>query len=913
MSIFKEHGGQVSIEFNFKPYSVIVTCGPSGAGKSFLVKSIVSKIEEYNEKLQDTDTKLTYSVLSSDEMRYALLQESPGSLDKFDVRMSQVSQQAFKLIEEQLKVLMSYPVNRHIILVDSTALRKDWREALIRLCKDNHYSLDLLLFNYKDRKDFYKFASNKFVTTRGIETFYRDVLPNLEKHLYQRVISIPQHVELNSISTDFLIEPQTYKDLNNVGKTTRHLQTFKQLYIVGDVHGCIHTLIKALNYIYQANLTLDNYIIERTEESLQKGIILCGDFIDKGNYSKEVLKLIKANRDLITVVIGNHENFILKGFQTPEIVSKTPRDIIETYFTCLDQYKDDLEFLDLLIEVTSNGSVFVKTPDFICTHSPCEQKYLEKLDPYAKKKQRNWKEPRSVIKEELETSLEFLKREASNTRPLHFFGHITTAKGFKYKNKVGIDSGVYCNSGLTVYEFSNQTKKKSKLFFETEAQDLMNNTFASKRPQLFSLFDTNTVKFTEVSDSATIRRIKNLAKHKVNFVANTIAPSASDEKSLEELSAALNYYKDKKVNQVIIQPKYMGSRCTVYLKDQISDCYMISRGGYKINRVFKDKGSIENFRAFFRRIKHSAKVKALYDKYDIECLILDGELLPWFSLGKGLVNKTYKPLTKLIAKELKILQAESFPMFLKSKMDLLDSLKDSSASNLGERAKETLHTLKSLQGNDLVLDSKEKLTLLKGSCKRFSEQVELFGSAGNLTFKPFAILKIVLRDGTEILPDFAQSYWEISQDPSITYNCQENYGNNLSLKEALLRLKVAAGAANPSNATSDLEGVVVKPILEDVSEVAQKNIAPALKVRTPEFLRLVYGFDYLENPAKYQKLLAKKDVKNKMRLSIEEFNNAQQLLKIPYKDLSVDNDHYKNVLANIIAIEEQEKTLDPRL
>ena len=72
------------------------------------------------------------------------------------------------------------------------------------------------------------------------------------------------------------------------------------LCVIGDVHGCIVQLEKLLSEVPQDHR-----------------IILVGDYVDRGEHSAEVLRLISARPDL-TCLMGNHEEMLLRFLQDPK-------------------------------------------------------------------------------------------------------------------------------------------------------------------------------------------------------------------------------------------------------------------------------------------------------------------------------------------------------------------------------------------------------------------------------------------------------------------------------------------------------------------------------------------------------------------------------------------------------------------
>lgn len=67
----------------------------------------------------------------------------------------------------------------------------------------------------------------------------------------------------------------------------------KNTYVIGDVHGCYHTLLELLEKIPK-----------------DSRIIFVGDLCDRGLYSKEVIDLVIEND--YECILGNHEDFMIR-------------------------------------------------------------------------------------------------------------------------------------------------------------------------------------------------------------------------------------------------------------------------------------------------------------------------------------------------------------------------------------------------------------------------------------------------------------------------------------------------------------------------------------------------------------------------------------------------------------------------
>src|SRR5690349_1529525 len=88
-------------------------------------------------------------------------------------------------------------------------------------------------------------------------------------------------------------------------------------------------------------------------------------------------------------------------------------------------------------------------------------------------------------------------------------------------------------------------------------------------------------------DIKTRNRIDWFCRNKVNDFSPTIspAPKNTNKQEIESIGEAVDYFLQQGENELVIQKKYMGSYCTVYLKRNLADTYFVSRNGYKIEHI----------------------------------------------------------------------------------------------------------------------------------------------------------------------------------------------------------------------------------------------------------------------------------------------------------------------------------------
>jgi hypothetical protein len=104
-----------------------------------------------------------------------------------------------------------------------------------------------------------------------------------------------------------------------------------------------------------------------------------------------------------------------------------------------------------------------------------------------------------------------------------------------------------------------------------------------------------------------------------------------------------------------------------------------------------------------------------------------------------------------------------------------------------------------------------------------------------------------------------------------------------------------------------LEGIVIKP------DFALPEYAPSLKARGENYLHIIYGYDYMVNGGKYTKLLRSKSIRQKLRLSIEEYKLGVKMLTCKHLDINIDNREYTSNLVELLYMEGSEESLDKAL
>ena len=856
-----------------KVHTVFILIGATECGKTTFAKEILSPQLQFSDAAKGFKANVQY--LSSDKIRQELL---GNDYDKYDQVMLEASAQAFALLYEKLHLVTSFPINAEFVIVDTTGLSSDFREKIRDIARGNQYRVEVVLFDYKDRADYFNSERTRKLISNHLNRLRKEVMGSLAREKYDHVHKIRKK--------DFLENPDYQVDILNKEDFLATLLPHDQDYIVvGDVHECVDELQGLLK---QFGFATSDGLIHHTEKTMRKTIctkvILVGDWIDKGGGTKGIIEFLYRNKEHFLFVLGNHENFIYKYLRGQ--VKGVKEDLLENFFTSLVILEEDVDLrekFNVLVErsipffsYTGLGS---EKKSFYVTHAPCKNKYVGKLDSHSLRAQRIFSLDRDL---DFEQQISFIQVEASRNQPFHFFGHIAAKDVIKVGNKIGLDTGCASGNKLTgaevTYRLFIKSQKAERVLDEEDLPILF------KRHKEVSLADLS---------SDQLRRLTYCIKNKINFISGTMSPSDKDEetKTLESLSKGLDYFREKDVTEVILQPKYMGSRCNIYLHQKREICFAISRNGYRFKGIEFDDLYEELLARFGQYMKDE----------NLVMMILDGELLPWKAAGEGLIEKQFKTIEVALESELSFLAENGFEAALDG---LIHAYKETDfAKDQATMPKATLieeYGTANYQNFKYVKDimkARMPITAHIEAFQIYQKQLSLYGNDAPLQFKPFAILKFVYENGAEKIPAWTVSemYQFLTDDQFLSLNLidEDAYAK---AEEFFTTLTVEAG----------MEGVVIKP------EHRAEHVVPYLKVRNVDYLSIVYGYDY-QFPHKYSKLIKQKNIKKKLRTSLNEWRLSQKMLEIHYDDISVDNDAYKIAVANMLFEVEKEKEIDPRL
>jgi predicted kinase len=859
-----------------KQHTIYMLIGPTECGKSTFAKNILIPQLQYEQAEKNYIANVQY--LSSDEIRQELLGHP---YDKYASMMMEASSQAFDLLFRKLEAVTSFPINADFVIVDTTGLAEDFRKKVIQIAKDQHYRLEAIVFDYRNIRDYYASERSKKVIAHHVNRLRRDVLPQLRRSDFDDIHRVREKNFLQPGSYEVVVE--------NREEYLEHLLPHNHYYIiVGDVHESLAELQELIAaYGFEV---VDGKIIP-TAKSRDKKFVLIGDFIDKGKNTAATVEFLYDNREFFYFIKGNHENFVSK-YLNGEIHEVDPH-LLESFFDSIPVLAADSVLRDkfqALVDLSKDFYRFIgkENNSYFLTHAPCHNRYIGKLDTISRRNQRRFA---TEFGSNIEEQLRFLDHESSTNYPYHVFGHVATRDVIRLKNKIGIDTGCVSGGSLTSVALGGFKPFFKNVRATRTSDEALQLAFARKKG--------NEIKLVELSE-ADEKRLNYVLRNKINFISGTISPADKDlrTRELESLAKGLDFFIENGVREVILQPKYMGSRCQLYLARELENCYATSRNGYKITQV--------DLTEVFESMQK--KFLPYMDEKEISMIIFDGELLPWMALGKGLIEKQFEVIGNALETEISFLKEFGFEekiqelggRYEESRFEELKSKypKKELIKNFGLA---DYNNFKDLKG---ILESLPSLDEQEQAAAVYQQQLDLYAKYSKLEYKPFSILKMVYTNGEEEIPALttmrtSEIFSFISEDEYLVVNLElgDSY---VAAQRFFEKITTVRG----------MEGVVIKP--EVLLGVESGGVIPFMKVRNSDYLTLVYGYDY-RFPHKYEKLIKQKSIKRKIKSSLAEYKLGLEMLKVRFDEIGPENGHFKQTVANLLFEESQESEIDPRL
>ncbi|MFY7065647.1 polynucleotide kinase-phosphatase [Nocardiopsis changdeensis] len=295
------------------------------------------------------------------------------------------------------------------------------------------------------------------------------------------------------------------------------------------------------------------------------------------------------------------------------------------------------------------------------------------------------------------------------------------------------------------------------------------------------------------------------------------APTAAAPGYLEHPDEAFAWYRAAGVGQVVCEEKHMGSRAVAVLcRDEAAAERRFAPGA--LGTVYTRTG-----RPFFAdpvlrgevvdRLRAAVTGAGLWDRLGTDWVALDGELLPWSAKARTLIRDQYASVGAAARAAL-----------------------PAAGAALAAAAERGLDVGRLV---DRVTRSTEQMEEFSRVYRRYSWDTD--GAAG-LRFAPFAVLASEGREYSD-----ADHLWHMATAERLAEADPLVRSTRYRVVDTTDPAACASAAAWwQEMVDAGGEGMVVKPLQGARATGAKGLTQPGLKVRGPEYLRIIYGHDYTD-------------------------------------------------------------------
>jgi protein phosphatase len=810
--------------------AVVALVGPSGSGKSTFARKHFRPTE----------------ILSSDFCR---------GLVSDDENNQAATKDAFEVLHF---IASKRLAAGKLVVIDATNVQPEARKPIIDLARQFHCIPAAIVFDLPEKlcqernrtrpdRDFGPHV------IRQQSRHLRNALRQLEREGFRRVhvLRSPEEVD----EAEILREP-----LWNNRK-----QEHGPFDIIGDVHGCfdeLSDLLEQLGYaVEKQGEAPASYSIKPPEG---RKVVFLGDLVDRGPKIPQVLRLVMSMVEAGTAlcVPGNHDVKLMRKLRGKDVqITHGLADSLAQLDKEPPEFRSKVaEFIDELVShyVLDDGKLVV-------AHAGMK----EEMQGRGSGKVREFALFGETTGETDEFGLPVRYNWAAEYRgkAMMVYGHTPVPQPDWLNRTINIDTGCVFGGALTALRYPERElvsvssraayAQPAKPLAATEAQTFPALTSQQLHDDLLDIDDVigKRIVTTRLHHNVTVREENALAALEVmsRFAANpkwliylppTMSPTETTSQPglLEHPAEAFAYFRREGVPHVVCEEKHMGSRAVVIVcrdEDAARRCFGVIGEGFGIcytrtGRRFFDNAKIES--EFLQKVRDALSAAGFWEEFQTDWISLDAELMPWSAKARELLRQQYTAVGA------------------------------AAHASLAETVASLEHLAPQNDDATALLDhSKLRLQAANRYIEAYRKYCWQVRSVADLKLAPFHLL--ATEGHVHIQRDHA---WHMEK---LTQLCKA--GDGLLLATAYKKADVtdATKLEETTRWWEELtsrggEGMVVKP-LEFVTRGRRGLTQPAIKCRGPEYLRIIYGPEYLL-PENLERL-RHRAVSTKRSLALREF------------------------------------------
>lgn len=816
-------------------FSLVALVGATSSGKSTFAKKHFLPTE----------------ILSSDFFR---------GMVSDDENNQKVSKEAFDLL--------FYAANKRLDLmkttvIDATNVQPAARKQIIDLAREQNVHSVAIVLNIPERDLLARNAARpdrgypEHVIRKHVSDLRRSI-KNLKREGFRFVYILNSQQEVDEAE---IVRTKMWND-----KKDEH----GPFDIIGDIHGCfdeLGMLIEKLGYRVDAE--------KGAYHPDGRKLVFLGDLCDRGPKNVDVLRLVmnSVRSGNALAVPGNHDVKLIKYLSGKSVQLTHGLDkTVEELNNEDESFRNEVKaFLDGLIShyVLDDGKLVV-------AHAGLKEEYIGRGSMTV----RDFCLYGEATGESDEYGLPVRLNWASDYRgkATVVYGHIPQLEVQAMNGTYCIDTGCVFGGKLTAYRYPERDfvdVDALKQYYapvkplspsDNTIDDML--TIADVQGKLYLTTElTPSVTVMENNAAAALEIMSRFAAdpHWLIYLPPTMSPCETSpiDNYLEHPLEAFAYYRNRGIQNVVCEKKHMGSRAVIVLchsEETARKRFGVTDGTKGISytrtgRHFFDNIAIEN--EILERLDTVLTKSNFWEDFATDWVCLDTELMPWSEKAQTLLFKQYAPVGRA-GKDGIAAAVQALELACKRPNRPFEVDATTSGQNVDP--------------HDLLERFKEKQSAIEGYIDAYREYCWKVESVDDLRIAPFHLLAC---EGSVFSKE--KHVWHMEKlkqyctgiDPifmETAYICVDTSDET----------SVQAGVDWWMNLTgSGGEGMVVKPecfVARRQTEVLQ----PAVKCRGPEYLRIIYGPEYLM--PEHMTRLKKRSLSRKRSLAIKEFSLGMESL-----------------------------------
>jgi len=809
--------------------AVVALVGVSGSGKSTFA----------NRHFKPTE------VLSSDYFR-ALISD--------DENNQQVTTQAFDTLY--------YVANKRLELglltvIDATNVQKEARASVLQLAKaQNCHAVAIVL-------DIPEQICKERNEKRPDRNFGDHVISRQGQQLRRSI----RHLQKEGFRFVYVL--QTEEEIARVELVRTPLWNNKKgergpFDIIGDVHGCYDELCALLETL---GYSVDKEAYTAVPPEGRRAVFL-GDLCDRGPNNIEVLRLVMGmvQAGCAYCVAGNHDAKLLKKLRGKNVqlthgLDKTVAQL-ETQDAAFTA--DVTAFLDGLIShyVLDDGKLVV-------AHAGLKESYQGRGSGRVREFCLYGDTTGETDEYGLPVRLPWAN--AYRGKAMVVYGHTPTPDVEPVNNTFCIDTGCVFGGKLSALRYPEKEIVQvpaaqmyyapAKPFLDEPAQDddMLNIDDVLGQKYLNTRL-RRTIKIGAENAAAALEIMSRFAAdpHWLIYLPPTMSPCETSTLPdyLEYPTEAFDYYKTRGVGKVVCEQKHMGSRAVIVLcrdAETAARRFQVRDGSFGIiytrtgRHFFEDS---ETERALLTRLQSVLTASHFWRDFDSDWVCLDTELMPWSAKAQKLLEEQYAPVGRAGRSGLTA---------------VVDAI-DKAAMVLGDKAVD-VEAQSSKKADLAALMERQQaradaLHLYTDAYRRYCWDVK---SLDDYRIAPFHILATEGKTWCE-----QSNVWHMETIARYMTGSDPIFmATNYLLVDLLDEASITAAVNWWEDLTaSGGEGMVVKPY-DFIATKGSEVLQPAIKCRGREYLRIIYGPEYMLGD--HLTRLKKRSFTKKRNLALSEF------------------------------------------